>query len=87
MNRFEQISLNGHQMSLAGGQGQDRGRYNKVQCIMGNGDMDTPIGRMTDWWTDKTETVTFPQLHLGAVIILLIIVCMLYPDSAVSMDV
>ena len=43
--------------------------YSEVHCIMGNGQIgpSTAVDRMTDWWTDTTENITFPQLHLGAV--------------------
>ena len=46
MNKFERLSSNGHQMSLAeagdgpmsGGAGAGQGDlYSEVQCIMGNG--------------------------------------------------
>ena len=41
----------------------------KVQCIMGNGHMGSPfpVDRMTDWWADTIENITFPQLHWWAV--------------------
>ena len=41
MNKFEQVSSDGHQMSR-GGVGWDRGLHSEVQCIMGNGHMGTP---------------------------------------------
>ena len=79
VNKFEQVSNDGHQMSLA----RDRARvsgnvmsdvwewglgcglalYHEVQCIMGNGHIWSPCGQ-----TDTTENITFPQLHLQAVI-------------------
>ena len=60
MNKFEQVSSDGHQMSLAVGLGPGgprgageagAGRLNsEVQCIMGNGYMGTPspMNRHTD---------------------------------------
>ena len=56
MNKFEQVSSDGHQMSLTAGQsqgwgpmsyvqeGRDRagGQYSEVQCIMGTGHIRTP---------------------------------------------
>ena len=56
MNKFEQVSSDGHQMSLTAGQGQglgpmsyvqwDRvragGQYSEVQCIMGTGHIRSP---------------------------------------------
>ena len=79
MNKFEQVSNDGHQMSIA----RDRTRvsgnvmsdvwewalgcgvalYNEVQFIMGNGHIGSPCGQ-----TDRTENITFPQLHWQAVI-------------------
>ena len=57
-NEFEQVSSDGHQMSLAGGSGQRQSRvsclmseevevegaglYSEVQCTMDNGHMRTP---------------------------------------------
>ena len=40
--------------------------YSEVQCIMGNGHMETPppVKRKTD----MSEIITFPQLHWQAVI-------------------
>ena len=53
MNKFEQASSNGHQMSLAGAGGtmSERGGawagagglYSEVPCIMGNGHIKTPL--------------------------------------------
>ena len=41
-NTFEQVSSDGHHMSLAGAM------YSEVQCIMGNGNMVTPpVDRQT----------------------------------------
>ena len=40
VNKFEQVSSDGHQMSLVG-----TVRSSEVQCIMGNGDMGSPSGQ------------------------------------------
>ena len=37
--------------------------YSEVQCIMGNGHMESPHGQ-----TDSNENITFPQLRWRAVI-------------------
>ena len=42
MNKFEQVSSDGHQMSLAGGAWLGGGLYSEVKCIMGNGHMGPP---------------------------------------------
>ena len=47
VNKFEQVSALGHQMSLVGGRSRVGGllrrlagdRYDEVQCLMGNGHM------------------------------------------------
>ena len=41
MNKIEQVTSDGHQMSL-GGVGWDWGLHSEVQGIMGNGHMGTP---------------------------------------------
>ena len=61
VNKFEQVSSNSHQMSLAGdragvggpmsdahGAGLGVGLYSEVQCIMGNGHMGTSMKKQTD---------------------------------------
>ena len=64
LNKFEQVSSDGHQMSLAGGPcpvrssigeggSRDGGLYNEVQYIMANGYMGTT--------PDTTENITFPN--------------------------
>ena len=73
MNKFEQVSSDGYQMSLARvlgpvgvsclmsrreeGPGLG-GRYSEVQCIKSNGHMGTPCEQ-----TDMSENTTFPQLR------------------------
>ena len=42
--------------------------YSELQCTMGNGHMGTPRGE-TESQKHTTENITFPQLHLQAVII------------------
>ena len=62
MNKVEQVSNDGHQMSLASGVHEvpswGGGLYSEFQCIMGNGHMGTPRVQ-----TDMTENITFPQLR------------------------
>ena len=74
MNRFEQVSSDGHQMSLAeggshvwkwGGPGWGGDLYSEVQCIMGN----DHIAPRTECWTETTENITSPQLRWRMVII------------------
>ena len=59
MNKFEQVSSDDHQMSLAGAgrflssevpclEERAGALYSKVQCIMGNGHMGSPMDRMMD---------------------------------------
>ena len=47
VNKFEQVSSEGHQISLAGPLSDVRagggGLYSEVQCIMGNGHMESPL--------------------------------------------
>ena len=70
MNKFEQVSSLGHQMSLSWGAGErakaggglyrlELGKgslYGEVQCFTGNGQM-PPLR------TDTTENIIFPQLR------------------------
>ena len=48
VNRFEQVSNLSHQMTLVEGMGPctEGAVYSEVQCIMDNGNMDTPMDRM-----------------------------------------
>ena len=41
-NKFEQVSSDHHQMSLAEGESGLGEPYNEIQCIIGNGHMGTP---------------------------------------------
>ena len=43
MNKLEQVSSDGHRMSLAEGRGS---LYSEVECIMGNGHMGPPPGQI-----------------------------------------
>ena len=63
MKRFEQVSSDGHQMSLAWSWGLDG--YSEVKLIMGNFHIGTPVHRMTDWRTDKYENITFATSLFG----------------------
>ena len=71
MNKFEQVSSDGHQMPLAGtglgwgipcldgvpGPGLRGSLYSEVQCIVCNGDMGSPSGQ-----TDRhTSLKTLPS--------------------------
>ena len=66
MNKFEQVSSDDHQMSLAGGLGQGQGvqglisgsLYSVVQCIVGNGHMRTPSPPV------NRQTVTSENIYL-----------------------
>ena len=54
VNKFEQVSNLGHQMTLPEGMGPctEGPVYTEVQCIMDNGNMGTPTNRMMykhDW--------------------------------------
>ena len=66
MNKFEQVSSDGHQISLAGGSRFDvqwgMVLYSEVQCIMGNGHMGSTANGQTDTQTDTCENITFLQL-------------------------
>ena len=42
------------------------GLYSEVQCILGSGDREHLLDKMTDWQTDTTENITFPQLRRWA---------------------
>ena len=68
VNKFEQVSIDGHQMSLAGvgGPHVPMALYSVVQCITGNGDMG-PSFPPTEWQTDICEIITFPQFRWLAV--------------------
>ena len=79
MNKFEQVSSVGHQMSVVGAGTRARAGtilrlmsrglgtlHSEVQGIMGNGHMQSPSGQ-TEWQTHTTEIITFPQLHWQAV--------------------
>ena len=75
MNKFEQVSSDGHQMSQAGGRVWGGGNvwypgwtdlYSEVQCIMGNGHI-WGAPPLTEWRTDTTENITFPQHRWRAV--------------------
>ena len=78
MNKFEQVSSDRHQMSLAVGLGPGGPRgtgeagagrlYSEVQCIMGNGYMGTLPS--VDRQTHTSENITFPQLRWRALIFL-----------------
>ena len=62
MNNFEQVSSDGHQMSLTGG------RVRAVPClmglgIMGNVDMGNPPSVKRQ--TDTSENITFPNFVGG----------------------
>ena len=57
VNKFEQVSSGGHQISLVGGGGlvlegslysEAGALYSQVQCFMGNGHMGHPQNRLTD---------------------------------------
>ena len=39
--------------------------HSEAKCIIGNGHMGHPP--LTEWQTDMTENITFPQLRLRAV--------------------
>ena len=74
VNKFEQVSSGGHQMSLAEWvpclmskvpclKSRGWALYSEVQCILGNGHMGTPL------WTDRDtcENITFLQFRWRAV--------------------
>ena len=50
VNKFEQVSSGGHQISLVGGGGLvlEGSLYSEVQCFMGNGHMGHPQNRLSD---------------------------------------
>ena len=48
VNKSEEVSSLGHQMSLRGGALYGGGLYSEVECIMGNGHMGPPMNRQTD---------------------------------------
>ena len=50
VNKFEQVSSNGHQMSLGvrGSHIWGGDLYSEVQIIIGNGHMGPPIDKLTD---------------------------------------
>ena len=69
VNKFEQVSSDDHQRSVAGGVGScllsgGGVRYSDVQYIMGNGHMG-PLPHCGQ--TDARENITFLQLCLQAV--------------------
>ena len=66
MNKFEQVSSLGYQMSVPGSEGlmsKENGAKGvpncEVQCIMGNGHMDVPSSGQADRHTNR-ELKTFP---------------------------
>ena len=62
VNKFEQVSNLGHQMTLVEGMGPctEGVVYSEVQCVMDNGNRGTP---WTEWCTDTTENNTFLRLR------------------------
>ena len=61
VNKFEQVSSVGHQISVDGGPdliSSGLGVYSEIQGIMGNDHMGTPPEKMTYTW----ENITFLQL-------------------------
>ena len=60
VNKFEQVSSDGHQMSLAGGAWLGGGLHSDVKCIMGNGHMGIPHAQ-AHWQTHPTENITFSK--------------------------
>ena len=65
VNKFGEVSNDGHQISVAGEQGA---LYSEVQCIMGNGHMGIRphcTDRLPD--THTTENITMPHLRWWAI--------------------
>ena len=61
MKKFEQVSSDDHQMSLAGGK-RKSGLYIEVQCIVRNG-YTSPVDRHTY----RSENIAFLQLRCRSV--------------------
>ena len=85
MNMFEQVSSDGHQMSLVGGPCSVRSHVQRgwvpVQwgfisgeggpcTVRSNASWDAPPPSVHRWMTDTTENITFPQLRWQALITL-----------------